>query len=70
MKNKKANRTSTRDKRQMLRAQALPEVRKMVSKYDLASVQAAVKVLYEERTAQKQLEFAERKVAELKSKLS
>jgi N-methylhydantoinase B/oxoprolinase/acetone carboxylase alpha subunit len=49
---------------------ALPEVRKLVAKYDLASVNAAIKSLYENRKAERELREAEEKVAALKKKLS
>jgi len=57
-------------KRRELIAQAIPEVRKLVKKYDLASVQAAIKSLYDERKAEKALKDAEAKVVALKSRLS
>lgn len=69
MKNNK-NRVSLREKRQSLKARVLPELRKLVYKYDLAAVQGAVKALYDERKAQKELLAAEKNVAELKRKLN
>jgi len=56
--------------RQNMRTNVLPHVRKLVKMFDLPSVQGALKVLYEERTAARQLKEAEKKVAELKKKLS
>lgn len=53
-----------------MRNNVLPAVRKLVKSFDLASVQAAIKVLYDERKAAQQLKEAERKVAELKRKLN
>lgn len=49
---------------------ALIEIKKLVSKYDLASVQNAVKQLYDERKANKELQEAEAKVQALKKKLT
>lgn len=57
------------EKRRALSAAVLPEVRKLVQKYDLASVQAAVKSLYENRRAEKELADAEARVASLKKRL-
>lgn len=59
-----------REKRQIIHKDVLPEVRKLVAKFDLASVQSAVKTMYEERKAQNELKAAERKVEELKRKVS
>jgi hypothetical protein len=61
---------SNLEKRRKLLATALPEVRKLVSRYDLASIQGAVKTLYNERQADKELRLAEAKVEALKKKLS
>ena len=61
----KTNRQVRRD----LAASALVDVRKIVKKFDLPAVQAAVKALYDERKAAKELEKAEKKVAELRKKL-
>jgi len=47
---------------------ALVDVRKLVKKYDLPSVNSAVKVLYDERKADKELRDAEAKVAALRKK--
>lgn len=63
-------RQSTRHIRRNLSSKALPEVRKLVNKYDLASVQSAVKAMYDERKAAKELKEAEAKVQALKNKLS
>jgi len=67
--NKKTNRITNLAKRRLMMKEALPEVRKLVAKYDLASVQAAVKSLYDNRRAEQELKSAELKVAELKRKL-
>lgn len=68
-KSTKTVRVNNVQKRRALLASALPEVRKLVAKYDLASVQAAVKTLYENRQAERELKEAEKKVAELRKKL-
>lgn len=60
---------NNRKVRQSLVAKALPDVKKLVNRYDLASVNSAVKALYEEKKADKELKDAEAKVAQLKSKL-
>ena len=65
----KVYQTTNLEKRRKLLATVLPEVRKLVSKYDLASVQGAVKTLYNERQAEKELRMAEAKVEALKKKL-
>ena len=67
--NKKVVRKSNLEKRREMKAEALPEVRKLVAKYDLASVQAAVKDLYENRKAEKELKEAEAKVLALRKKI-
>lgn len=60
---------TNRDARRELAAGALVEIRKLVKKFDLPSVQNAVKQLYDERAAQKALIDAEAKVQSLKKKL-
>lgn len=70
MKKTKIVHTTLREKRHKILASVLPEVRKLVNKYDLAGVQAAVKVIYSERIAEKELKKAEEKVLALKRKLS
>lgn len=70
MKKIKFVRPSNLQKRRALVSNALPEVRKLVSRFDLASVQAAIKSLYDERKAEKELKDAEAKVMALKNKLS
>ncbi len=69
MKAKKVVRVSNLQKRRALIAAVLPDVRKLVRKYDLSIVHAAVKQLYEQRAAEKELLDAERKVSALKKKL-
>lgn len=66
---KKIVKKSNLEKRRELAAATLPEVRKLVKKYDLAAVQAAVKALYDNRRAEKELADAEAKVEALKRKL-
>lgn len=68
MKNKKVLKTN-RDIRREMCSQAVPEVRKLVKRFDLASVQSAVKALYNEKAAEKELDAAEKKVAALKKTL-
>ena len=68
--NKKIVRKSTLEKRREMKNAVLPAVRKLVAQYDLPSVQAAVKVLYENRKAEKELRDAEAKVEALKKKLA
>lgn len=58
------------ESRRILAKNALPEVRKLVAKFDLPSVQHAVKMMYDERSAAKALRDAEAKVIELKRKLA
>lgn len=53
-----------------LRKTVLQEVRKLAAKYGLMTVNYAVSKLKNERTAQKELEAAEKKVAELKKVLN
>lgn len=67
---KSINKISNLQKRRNLAMAALPEVRKLVAKYDLASVQSAVKNLYENRKAESELRAAEKKVIELKNRLT
>lgn len=69
-KNSKTARISNLEKRRAYLSNVLPKVRKLVSEFDLAAVQAAVKTLYSERTAEKELRAAEAKVEALKRKLS
>ncbi len=69
VKTTKKAKISTLEKRRALLASAIPEVRKLVRKYDLPAVQSAVRALYEERSAAKQLREAEAEVAALKRKL-
>lgn len=66
---KKASKTNLQHRREMI-ADALPEVRKLVAKYDLAAVQHAVKILYDNRKAERELAQAEAKVQALKNKLA
>lgn len=66
---KKQSRLSAHEVRQKMAYQALPEVRKLVAKYDLPAVQNAVNALYDERKASKELRDAELKVLSLKKKL-
>ena len=58
------------EERRNLAKGALPLVRKLVEKFDLASVNNAVKMIYDERTAERNLKNAEAQVAALKKKLS
>jgi len=67
--NKKVVRYTNLEKRRAMTRNALPEVRKIVAKYDLAAVQSAVKSLYDNRKAERELEKAEQKVEELKRRL-
>lgn len=60
---------TAREVRRELAGAALVEVRKIVKKFDLPAVQAAVKALYDERNAAKELREAEAKVALLRKKL-
>lgn len=69
MKKNKIVRPSNLEKRRTMATNALPAVRKLVSMFDLASIQSAVKALYDERKAGKELKEAEAKVAALKNKL-
>ncbi len=62
-------RKSNLEKRREMARLALIEVKKLVAKYDLAAVQNAVKSLYDERKANKELMEAEAKVNALKRKL-
>jgi hypothetical protein len=55
---KKIVRTSNLQKHRKMISAALPEVRKLVAKYDLASVNAAIKSLYENRKAERELREA------------
>ncbi len=64
----KKNKTNLQ-KRRELASEALPEVRKLVGKFDLASLNNAVKMIYAERLAQKELKEAEEKVEALKKKI-
>lgn len=66
---KKFVRMSNLDKHRKMIAAALPEVRKLVAKYDLSAVNAAVKNLYDNRKAERELAAAEAKVNALKRKL-
>lgn len=66
---KKSLRFTRQQKRQALRTNALPAIRQLVKRFDLPAVQAAVKMLYDERRAEKELHDAERKVESLKRKL-
>jgi len=68
IKNKVAKKSALEEHRARIRA-VLPAVRKLVADYDLPSVQAAVKTLYEERKAARELAAAEKRVAELKKKV-
>lgn len=62
--------TKTRiEVRRELAAGALGDIRKLMKKYDLAAVQAAVKMLYDEKAAQRKLKEAEANVQALKRKL-
>jgi len=67
--NKKVVRMSNLEKRRKMMHEALPEVRKIVAKYDLASVQSALKSLYDNRKAEKELAEAEAKVLALRKKI-
>lgn len=69
MKSKSKKRVSTLERRRSLIQSALPDVRRLVAKYDLAAVQSAVKVLYDERKADVALRAAEAKVAELRKRV-
>ena len=60
---------SNLEKRRKMMHEALPEVRKIVAKYDLASVQSALKSLYDNRKAEKELAEAEAKVLALRKKI-
>jgi len=62
-------RITTREMRRSLASKALPEVRKLVAKFDLPSVNNAVKMIYAERVAANELKKAEQKVQELQRKL-
>lgn len=66
---KKVAKKSNLEVRRDLIKRALPEVKKLVAKYDLASVQSAVKVLYENRRAEQELRAAEKKAADLRKRL-
>jgi len=57
------------DVQRSLAKAALPGVKKLVSQFGLAAVNNAVRTLYAERTAEKELRAAEQKVAELKKKI-
>ena len=56
---KNIKRITNRERRQALAKQVFPDVRKLVLKFDLAAVHNAVKAIYDERTAQKELLKAE-----------
>jgi 2-phospho-L-lactate guanylyltransferase (CobY/MobA/RfbA family) len=60
---------TNREKRRNLINAVLPDVRKLVEKYDLAAVQGALKNLYENRKAEKELKEAEQKVEALRKKI-
>lgn len=66
---KKIIRTTNVERRRALALAVLPSVRKLVRKFDLAAVQAAVKAIYLERTAERELHEAEKRVQTLKNKL-
>ena len=66
---KQTKRITKQETRRNMRANVLPAIRKLVTQFDLASVQSAVKVLYDERAATRELEKAEAKVEALKKKL-
>ena len=57
------------EKRRKLANQVLPYVRKLVKKYDLSAVNSAIKMIYDERLAEKELQKAEEKVEALKNKI-
>lgn len=69
MKKVKIVRITNVEKRNHMRSAVLTHVRKLVGKFDLAAVQAAVKVIYDERSAEKELKEAMAKVESLKKKL-
>lgn len=62
-------RITKREQRRSLANAALPEVRKLVAKFDLAAVNNAIKAIYSERVAANELKKAEIRVQELKKKL-
>lgn len=55
--------------RQAMAKNVLPKVRKLVNEFDLPAVNRAVKMLYEERQAERELKEAEKKAEELRKKL-
>ena len=57
------------EKRRAMALNVLPAIRQLVKRFDLAAVQAAVKVLYTERQAEADLKKAEAKVLSLKKTL-
>ena len=63
-------RQTNREIRHNMARNVLPSIRKLVLKFDLPAVQHAVKILYDERAAAKELKKAEQKVLDLKKKLS
>ena len=65
----KASKATFREVRRGLVVEALPSVRALVKKYDSTVIMNCLKVILEERKAQKELIAAEKKVAELKKKL-
>lgn len=68
--NRPTKRLTKRDFQRARIQKCLLRVRGIVKDYDLAAVQGALKLLYEERKAARELQEAERQVEKLKKQLS